>query len=528
MLQATSRKRAQSWTPRPGVAAPETREHQLREELSRMKRQNRTLRSALTAKTYDNAKKDRLNRERTSHSGDGNDHLDAETLWTLRETSRDLDRNCGLAIGIIDRCVENIFGPAGFDLLPKTGKKSLDDRIDEDWNEYLETCDARGEFHGWDLFSRCFRAAEVDGDHFLQLWDDGTLFSFEGDRVVSPYNAANRRDVPAVNGMKIINGIARDRRGRKAFAFVANDVPDSWQVREDQGRLFPFEDLIHICDPRRMTQNRSEPRVSPIIRDIDDLDDILTFERVASKVLASQAYWIKSNSPEGSAEAMKSAADSSSYDDRITEYQPGEVLYLGTDEEVSASPGNHPNPNFKDFLQLLNRYVGLPLGLPYELVTFDFSQVNFASSRQLLNQAQRRFKCQQVRAARWISQIYRWWLQRRIASGDYDRGNRNQISSGAIFRHKWGFPGWPSPNPLQDAQAIALGLEWEFESRTNANRARGISQDAIFDELTGESARTQNVSEDLQPTDQNQKTQANALARLEARLTELEMTVDAA
>ncbi|MEK9811024.1 MAG: phage portal protein [Candidatus Nanopelagicales bacterium] len=485
------------------MASLSTREQDLREELTRVKRQNRSLRSSLTAKTYENAKKDRLNRERTSHGGDGNDHLDAETLWTLRETSRDLDRNCGLAIGIIDRCVENIFGPSGFDLLPKTGKKSLNERIDEDWNDYLETCDARGEFHGWDLFARSFRSAEVDGDHFLQLWDDGTIFSFEGDRVVSPYNAANRRDVPSVDGLRIINGIARDSAGRKRWAFVADDVPDSWQVRADEGQLIPFDTLIQISDPRRMTQNRSEPRVSPIIRDIDDVDDLLLYERIASKIVAAQAYFVKSASPEGAAEAMKSAADSTATE-RIEEIVPGMVHYLGLEEDIASAPSNRPSTNFNDFIMLLNRYVGLPLGLPLELILLDFSNVNFASSRQLLNQAQRRFKCQQVRAARWISQVYRWWLQRQIASGVYDKGNQKQIGSGAIFRHKWGFPGWPSPNPLQDAQAIALGLEWEFESRTNANRARGISQDAIFDELTGESARTQNVSEDLQPMEQDQ------------------------
>jgi len=504
-------------------------------EIKRLRHNVHQLQTALKSQAYETAKKNRLNRERSTGGGTGDERLDEATLWDLREISRDVDRNNGLAIGIIDRCVENIMGPAGYDLLPKTGSDDLNRSVEDDFLDWLQVADVRGEFTGWELITKVFRAAEVDGDSFMQ-WDadandgDGGLRAFEADRVLSPFKTAGLRGVATVRGKNLINGIARDGSGRKRWMFVANKTPLSPDVRVDEGQIIDARTVVHIADPRRLSQNRAEPRLSPVIRDIDDLDDLILYERIAAKVVAAQAYFIKTDSPEGAADAMKSASDSTGAS-RIQKVLPGTVNYLGTQEDIAASPTNRPSDNFEAFIKLLNRYVGLPLGLPYELVMMDFSQVNFASSRQLLNQAQRRWKCQQFRVAKYVSQIFRWWLAQKIENGHYKKF-RKQLNSGQVYRHEWGFPGWPSPNPLQDAQAIATGLEWEFESRTNANRRQGVSQDDIFDELARENARvTPAAAADAPAAAATNTNDPAAMSRhlllLTERLADLEATVNA-
>jgi len=506
-------------------------------EIKRLRHNVQQLQLALSNQAYETAKKNRLNRERSTSGGTGDERLDETTLWDLREISRDVDRNNGLAIGIIDRGVENIMGPQGYDLLPKTKNDDLNQAIAEDWLDWLQIADIRGEFTGWELFSKTFRSSEVSGDCFQQLDPNandknGAIRVFEADRVVSPYATnGGRGTTPKVRGRKLINGIARDRNGRKSWIFVANETPLNPHVRADEGKLIPADTVVQWYDPRRLSQNRSEPRISPVIRDIDDLDDLLLYERIASKVVAAQAYFIKTGSPTGAADAMKSSTESTGTQ-RIHEVLPGSVNYIDSTEDIAESPSNRPSDNFEAFVKLLNRYVGLPLGLPYEIVMMDFSQVNFASSRQLLNQAQRRWKCQQVRVGKYVSAVYRWWLRLRIEQGHYKR-YRKAINSGLIYRHEWGYPGWPSPNPLQDAQAIATGLEWEFESRTNANRTRGVSQDDIFDEREREAQRTITPSAAEDPAagaDTNTDDPA-AMSRhlllLTERIADLEETVNA-
>lgn len=506
-------------------------------EIKRLRHNVRTLQSALASQSFETAKKNRLNRERSTTGGTGDEHLDETTLWDLREISRDVDRNNGLAIGIIDRVVENVLGPVGYDILPKTGNDDLNLKIQEDYTDFLTRLDLRGEFTGWELMSRAYRAAEIDGDFFLQ-WDrranngEGALRGFEADRVLTPFSASGGKGSAEVRGRKLINGIARDSSGRKRWLFVANNTPTSPTVRPDQGRVISAERVVQIYDPRRWSQNRSEPRLAPVIRDIDDLDDLLLYERIAAKVVAAQAYFVKTESPEGAAAAMESTADSTG-SDRIQEVLPGSVNYLDKGDDIAASPTNRPSDNFDSFVKLLNRYVGLPLGLPYELVLMDFSNVNFASSRQLLNQAQRRWKCQQTRVGKYSSQVFRWWLEARIDAGHYKK-YRRPINSGMIYRHEWGFPGWPSPNPLQDAQAIAVGLEGRFESRTNANRSRGVSQSDIFDELNREAvsspepARPESTDNPADgPTNQHDlAAMSRTLLILTERLADLEETVN--
>lgn len=150
--------------------------------------------------------------------------------------------------------------------------------------------------------------------------------------------------------------------------------------------------------------------------------------------------------------------------------------------EIEDIKSNHPNTTFEPFIELLNRYVGLPVGLPLELVLLNFSKVNFASSRQLLNQAQLHFKCEQEDVGFVLSKIYEMWLAHRIDRGDYDRNKMGPTPS----KHCWGYTGWPSPNPLQDIQAAVMAVDGGLNSRTSYNRSRGISQEEILKELQEE------------------------------------------
>lgn len=456
----------------------------------------------------------RLNRSRdTSNAGAEDRHLTDSTLWSLRETSREMDRNNGLTAGLFDRAVENIWGPNGFDLQPQTGSKDLDRWLIQDWNSWLTRADVRGEFNGSELIANGFRGQLVDGDSFCE-WDaehagkDGGMFWIEGDRVLNP------RGITPTPGEPIVNGIRFDSRGRKTSFFVANVKPNSQytSVAQEQGSWRPADSIIQFYDPRRFSQSRGRPIVAPVIRDIDDLDDLLLYERVGAKLVAAHGFFVESDDPVDTAEALKSATDSTDYSQRIEEVTPGAIHYLKTGQKVQSVTSNRPSNNFEGFVKLLLRFVGLPLGFPYELVVLDFSQVNFASSRQLLNQAQRSFMCRQYRLGYRLSKIFAKWLKQRIAQGHYERQFSTQISSGAIYRQRWGFPGWPSPNPLQDAQASEIAIANRFGSRTSTNRRMGIDQEQIFNELDEEDRRVGAVTIATSATKQQSAQQLQQMA----------------
>jgi lambda family phage portal protein len=429
-----------------------------------------------------------INRDRILKGGRDDRHLVDHELWDLREISREIERNNGIGVALLDRTCENVVGANGYDLNPATGDTSLNQQIEDDWLAWLETCDVTGELHGWELFELGYRSEHRDGDVLIVLDEDanngdGGLQLIEGDRVFSPRKPDLRDEFTLVNGF-VLDGV-----GAKRGVWVSDAVYDAEPnaISSEKGSWLERGEFFHWMRRQRASATRGRPTFTPIIREIDDLDDLLLFERIGAKLVAAQGYFIETDNPVDAAEALSSAEHSSGVD-RVEEVTPGGIHYLKRGSKVHSVSSNRPSDNFEPFVKLINRNIGLPLGFPYELVTLDFSGVNFASSRQLLNQAQRHFRVEQVRLGRKISKLYRWWLQRRLARGFYQRNGRQRsaVDSGRVLAHAWGFPGWPSPNPLQDANAAEIGILNGFESRTNFNRTRGVAQEQIDSELAAE------------------------------------------
>jgi capsid protein len=422
-----------------------------------------------------------LNRQRSLIGGPADRSLTQRTLWTFRETSRDLMRSDGLFRGVIDRSVENVIGPSGFDIKPNTGDDGLNEQIATDFNTWLDTCDVRREFHGWQLFRTAYREELIAGENWCELdpddnGGDGGLFFFEGERVLTPANESAATTAR--------NGIKFDRRGRKLSVWVANEDPRSSIQGSEKGRWYPAENLVQWWNPDRTTQSRGCPIASSLVREFDDLDDLLQYEMIAAKWLAANPVWIESPNAPGLAQAMSTSLDASG--NKQMDFRPGPNIGPAGSKPHSLAPAR-PASTFSDYVNLMCRFVGLPLGLPLELVLLDFSKVNFASSRQLLNQAQLHFKTEQNNFAVCLTRVYRWWLSNRIRNGNYAQF-AEAIATGRIYAHSWAKPRWQSPNPLQDAQAAEIGIVNSFESRTNHNRNRDVDQSQIEADLTRESA----------------------------------------
>jgi lambda family phage portal protein len=441
--------------------------------------------------SYNATKRTRHKRDRNTSGGSGDEQTDRWTLWELREICRELDRNNGMSVGIIDRAVENILGPEGVAVDPLTEDDALNDLITEDWGEWLANdCDISGNLHGHQLFKKLLRAQYVDGDTFCQ-WDPegrhgrGSLRPFEGDRVLNPTGAV------AANGLPMVNGIAVDpTSGAERYYFVTHDHPTNGSVSVRDGITVSGDQVIKFANPRRISQRRGVPIMAPVIQEFDDVDDLLLFERLGAKLVAAMGFTVETDDPLGVAEALRLESGSNP-GDKIESIDPGSVHYLKPGQKMTSVQSNRPSNNFDKFVQLLIRFVGLPLGMPIELVLLDFSQVNFSASRQLLHLAQLHFRSEQFELGCALSKVYRLWLADRIADGTYP-------SIPTIFRHEWGFPGWPSPNPEEDAKATALGLQLKIDNRHDACRRWGASFKRCLKQLKKEQAMI--IDAGLDPT----------------------------
>lgn len=430
--------------------------------------------------SYLATKPSRFKRQRTDLGGSPDKHLDETTRWELQETCLSLDRNNGLCKAVIDRSIDNILGPKGFQLYAKTSDVGLNDAIEADWWDWLgsATSDPADRFHGWQRLKMLFRCNLVQGDGWIQCDDStprGRFRTFEAARVITPHRAKR------ADSMRIVNGTARDGDGKLIWAFVADEFPDGPFVSESAGKWLrcddPFNPVLQFIQPTREAYSRGEGILTPVIRDVDDIEELLLFNKMGEKLQAAFAFFIKGGNAQNTADGMLDP--NKPRQDRLQSVAPGQIHTLDEGQEAQGIQYQRNTSNFKDFISLLIRYVGLPLGLPIELVLLDFSGVNFASSRQLLEVARQKFRSSQFDFCEFVSKLYRWWLTLQVRRGRYK--NRPDI-----LEHEWGLPGWPSPNPLQDAMAAKIGIEMRFNSRTRQASAHGDDIEAIFDELEKE------------------------------------------
>lgn len=456
--------------------------------------------------SYTATKPSRFKRDRETSGGSGEDHLNQLTLWELREISRELCRNNGLVFGALERLVQNVLGPEGPSLQSRwSDEEARNDEVETDWYDWLANdADISGELDGQILLALMKLEQYCDGDHFAQfdptgLNGNGSLRPFEGDRVLTPTG------VIAVNGLPMINGVTYDPNTRQPkWYFVANDHPVNGVCALEDGKFIRAETVIHFKNPNRISQGRGRPILTPSFRDIDDLDDLMLYEKVGAKQVASGGYVVETEDPYGFAEAMRT---DTSTEERLEQVEPGSVTYMNPGESVKSIQSNRPGNNFEPFTRLISRFIGLPIGMPIELLLLDFSQINFSGSRQLLHLAQLGFRTEQYRTRCQLTKIYRWWLGLQIARGKYDPKDPK------IFRHEWGFAGWPSPKPEEDAKAFKIELETRTNSRHHYNRSRGRDFDRVFAELAREEAMLEKLKPQ-QPTqppagkqDQNQQQQ---------------------
>ena len=435
----------------------------------------------VAGQSFNAVKPSNSKRERTNQGGSGDKHIDRWSRFELQQTAYEMDRNNGLSVRLIDAAVENICGDCGFGLNSKADGKSSksrkwSDKIEYDWWEWLEkVCDPAQELHGIDRLSLVEAAKHQIGDAFIQ-WDEtggdgeGQFRVIEATRCIDPAGATD------IDGYKLSNGIARDKSTKEAkWYWIADEVPQTSNVSLDDGRPYRAENFIHYYSPRRESQTVGLPATTAIIRDFDDVDDILMFERVGAKLACSQGIFIESqHGGEMASYYQGLALGNGGYDprDRVTEVTPGAINYLRPGETPKLLQGDRPSQDLQSYIRLLIRLVGIPLAVPYEWLTLDFTLVNLGSLRVLLSVIQRNWRRQQFRHGAMLSKLFRFWIEQQIKRGRYpDKPD--------IRQHDWRPPRWPSPQPVQDANANKIAIEGGWGCLTDAAEQAGGDIDRV-------------------------------------------------
>ncbi|WP_409176653.1 phage portal protein [Brevibacillus fortis] len=455
---------------------------------------------------YDSGSRGRLNSNwNPAATADENKMRTERNLILSR--ARDLERNSDVAESIIDAFERNVVG-AGMTLqakVPKTvaGAEEINQRIEKLWKEFskAENCDITATQSLEEIQEMLVRRHVVDGGILIvKVFTDDKRFPFKLQvREVDELDSLTT----SFGGKRVVDGIEINEFGRPlAYHFKKFDG-----IRQLHGESIRIE-ADKVIFWRRKTsprQVRELSRLRTAIPRIKDANQFIEAVSVKERVLACLSVFIKKASPTGSiGRGVNPTGKNTGYDGMSL--SPGMIGELNPGDEVQTVIPSGQASNTKDFISTLVRMVGSGIGLSYEAISRDMSNVNYSSARQGLIEDRKTYKrMQRSLIGTVLSPIYLQFLETMFMTGQLDIRDFMQKKE-QYSAHLWIPPGSTWIDPMKEVSANRVALESNQDTLARICAERGedwrevvmqrIEEIKLIQELTGGVASGENNASD--------------------------------
>lgn len=397
---------------------------------------------------------------------------------SLREQARWLDENHDLSIGILDRLEERVIGANGIVIEPQP--RSLAGELLADFADDLQRRfaawslkpEVTGQFTRPELERLILRSGLRDGDVFGQLVrgkvskfvhpnPQGTMFSIEAlesDFVPYELNEPTKR---------IRQGLQLNSWGQVTNYHVLLDHPaDSVGFRYVTKEV-PAANMLHLKFARRLHQSRGVSLFHGIITRLGDIKDYEESERVAARISAALAFYIKRGTPD-----MYTPTDSDS--NREIPIAPGMTFDdLAPGEDVGMIESNRPNTHLAEFRNGQLKACAAGTKSSYSSISRDYKGSYSSQRQELVEQDESNRILQQWFVAGWSRPIYREWLRMEQLNKIDPLILPPELDPRTLFDAVYFGPTMPWIDPKKEAEAWATMISGNAATEAEWVRARG-------------------------------------------------------
>ena len=429
----------------------------------------------------------RRNRRQTSEwhalGGDADSDLLGD-LPTLRDRSRDLQRNDALAAAILNTKITSVIG-RGMTLLAEPdsdilGLSDLEyDRLrDQSENEFElwsgRECDIERISTFGELLSIAYRGVKESGDVFALLpfreragSPYGTKVQLlEADRVSNPNHQS---DTATLSG-----GIERDPdTGAMVAVHIANHHPQSRRLARGGltwSRVDAFNSdgspaVLHLMDKRRVGQSRGVPDLSGVIEPLRMRQKYSEAEVMSAVLGAMFTIFVKSEYGSEMGDILGQVAGDTSTSrpaSKSIELGNGAAVSLMPGEDVTFADPKRPNSGYEPFMSQFSKEIAAACEMPIEVVQKRF-ETSYTAARGAVNEVWRYY----LREREWMATdfaqpIYEAVFGEAVARGrinapGYLRGDH--LTRWAYTRATWIGPGRGQINETAETQGAEKRLE---------------------------------------------------------------------
>lgn len=308
-------------------------------------------------------------------------------LATLRAHSHDLVRNTGWAKNARRVIGRNVIG---WGITPKPVAPVNKAGLAEAWRAWAGSteCDAAGRLTFAGLQKLAINSIFEGGEVLIRRrWrrpSDGLSLPMQLQVLEPDFIDTNKHRIQGQQGGVTIYGIEFDAIGRRVAYWLFDEHPGSSLLYNPVSSRIPASEVIHAYDVERAGQDRGVPWLSAAIVKMKDLDEFEDAQLMQQKIAVLLAGFIE-NDLDGAPVELGAVGTPPGgqapgpTDPRISVLEPGLVQELKPGQKVTFS--NPPSVTNEGFRVGTLRAIAAAVGVTYEDLTGDYSQVNFSSAR---------------------------------------------------------------------------------------------------------------------------------------------------
>lgn len=396
---------------------------------------------------------------------------------TLRDRARQLRRDNAYAAKGIATLVTNRIG-TGILAAADGPNARVNRRVNESWERWLDRCDYTGRTDFYGIQALAEGARVESGECFIRF---RPLARADADdvplrlQVLEPDFLDTMRNERREDGSEIREGIEYEDGAAVAYWLFPSHPGDNSPIlsRSMKSVRVPASEVLHYFRAQRPGQLSGVTELAPVIRRLNDTEGYADAELVRKQIAACSVGAV--TTPGGLPGASLGPTEENSDGKRRERLAAGMYHYFKPGESVEFFDPK-PSQDYKDFFCVELHAIAAGLGLPYELLTGDLSEVTYTSHRGGLVQ----FRAA-VEADQW--QLVIPQLCRPI----WDRFVRDsEMTPGLQVPAKFTPPRFGLLDPAKEIPAMIQAVDGKLRSWTDTIRREGDDPAKVLDEIEKE------------------------------------------
>jgi len=390
---------------------------------------------------------------------------------TVARRARYLVGSNALAAAAVEAWVSALIGP-GIRTMSQHPNKRTRERLNAAFARWAEDADADGVLSYSGLQALAARRLVVDGEALaLKVFDGGQLRIRLLD--AQQLDSAQHRELSG--GGRVIQGIEFDARGRRVAYWIFEENPAFGTVTLTPRRVLA-DQVLHLFRAETPGQVRGLSWFAPVLLRLAELDKLADAQVIRQQIAAMLAGFVIS------ADGGNPFSGDADGTDQISGLEPGTLQILPPGMDVKFSDPAEIGGEAMDFVRIVQREIASGLGVPYEALTGDLSDVNYSSIRAGLVEFRRRAERiqKQVIFQQMMRPVWRAWIRTEALAGRA-RGDLARLEAADFFapRQHW-------VDPQKDVAAEVAAIEAGLMSRREAVAARGRDLSALDAEIAAD------------------------------------------